>query len=91
MRPKPERQTDVEAVAGCYTCGDPREKPRWTAKNAMAVAAQHARRHGHATWCDQHLAVRYGKPDAEFDIPLPGMRPPAVATNPQTAAIPLVS
>lgn len=78
-RARPDRQTKVEAVAGCYSCGDTPDKPRWTAANAMAVAAKHARHHGHATWCDQQLNVRYGRLETEFDIPLPGMRPgPAI-------------
>lgn len=90
-RPRPERQTTVHAVAGCFSCGDTREKPRWTARNAMAVAASHARHYGHATWCTQDLEVLYGKPGTEFDIPLPGMRPPALADNPQPVGAPLVS
>lgn len=72
-RPRLDRTTEVQAVAGCFTCGDTVDKPRWTAKNAMAVAATHARHRGHATWCEQHLEVRYGKAGTEFDIPLPGL------------------
>lgn len=81
-KPRPERQTTVHATAGCFSCGDSREKPRWVARNAMAVAATHARFYGHATWCSQELEVLYGKPGTEFDVPLPGMLIPAVAPLP---------
>ena len=74
-KPKPERNTEIVSIeAGCHSCGD--TTPRWTAKNSMAVAAVHARRHAHYTWCRQSIHVRYGKPGTEFDIPFPGLRIP---------------
>jgi len=51
--------------AGCFTCHG--GQAAWTARNAQAVAARHAKATGHPTWCDIVLVVRYGQhvPSAE--------------------------
>lgn len=67
-----DAKTEVLSVeAGCRLCFG--IEPRWTAVNAMAVAAKHSRLHGHPTWARQTIEVRYGG-----DVPaqkecLPGM------------------
>lgn len=65
--------------AGCSTCWG--TEPKWTAANAMAVAAQHARLRGHSTWARQTIEVRYGGKPAPQETHLPGMEPvPTIGT-----------
>jgi hypothetical protein len=45
-------------VAGCFQCGGNQYK--WSGPNAQAVAARHARAHGHETWVDIAMHIRYG-------------------------------
>lgn len=67
-----DHATEVLAVeAGCTVCRG--VEPMWTAVNAMAVAAQHARRHNHSTWVRQTIMVRYGGTPApqKEELPFP--------------------
>jgi hypothetical protein len=55
--------TSRELSAGCFVChGD---QPRWFSANAQALAAQHHDRTGHATWCEVHLSICYGRDAAD--------------------------
>ncbi|MBP6876588.1 MAG: hypothetical protein KBC34_01080 [Phenylobacterium sp.] len=54
------RSTHTDVRGGCYVCHD--TAAGWTGKNAMAVAARHAKASGHPTWCVQTLRVTFGDP-----------------------------
>ena len=61
-----ERKTSagvVSCMAGCFEChgGD----AHWFGKNAIMVAARHTDAHGHETWVEQVLSVRFGGGGAE--------------------------
>lgn len=74
MKPAEDHETTVVAVeAGCTTCHG--TEPHWTAPNAMAVAARHAKLHHHPTWARQTIEVRYGGRAAPQETHLPGMEP----------------
>lgn len=76
-----DSETRVLSVeAGCRLCHG--IEPHWTAVNAMAVAAQHSRIHGHPTWVRQTIEVRYGGNAVSGQKEhLPGMEPvPAAGT-----------
>lgn len=52
----------LDAEGGCHTCdGYAAYQIRWSGKNALACAANHARHHpGHSTWATQTISVSYG-------------------------------
>lgn len=50
--------TSSTVSAGCYVCNG--SSAIWKAKNALAIAARHHDATGHATWAEQHLAIKYG-------------------------------
>ncbi|GLK49657.1 hypothetical protein GCM10017620_26300 [Brevundimonas intermedia] len=59
--------TKTDVRAGCFVCNG--ADPRWTGKNAMALAARHHDATGHNTWADQVLIIRYGDAaDAHPDL-----------------------
>lgn len=73
-----DHETTVLSVeAGCGLCHG--AEPRWTAPNALAVAARHAKLHGHPTWARQTIEVRYGGRAAPQETHLPGMEPIPIA------------
>lgn len=45
----------IEAHGACKDC----DATFTHYRNAMALAAQHAQRTGHTTWCDQTISVEY--------------------------------
>jgi hypothetical protein len=47
----------VHQVAGCFECHG--SNGQWFAKNAQAVAAKHAQKYGHHTWCELGLTYHY--------------------------------
>jgi hypothetical protein len=75
-----DHETEVLAVeAGCTLCHG--AESAWVASNAMAVAAQHARRYGHPTWVRQTIEVHYGASPPKQKEHLPGFEPvPAAGT-----------
>ena len=44
----------VTVHAGCHTCGK-----AWFSRNGMGLAAQHAEKHGHETWCDTFHSYKW--------------------------------
>lgn len=56
--------TSRDVRAGCFVCHG--YDAHWHGGNAQGVAARHHDATGHATWCDVHLSIRYGReaPDA---------------------------
>ena len=46
----------VHAIGGCRNCEA--EFTNW--KNALALAAKHAKATGHTTWAEQCISVEYG-------------------------------
>jgi hypothetical protein len=58
----------LEAKGGCFDCQGCKDydNPMWTnRKNALALAAQHAKRTGHTTWAQQTIGVTYNPKDGD--------------------------
>ena len=51
------RITHTNAIAGCFVCNG--SDAIWTGANAVACAARHADAHGHKTWADQTISIKY--------------------------------
>lgn len=62
-KPLPRASGILDAEGGCVDCQGSREAgyedPKWTGKNALASAANHARSSGHTTWAQQIIGVTY--------------------------------
>lgn len=54
-----------DVIAGCFQCKG--TDYIWHGKNAQGVAARHAKAHGHETWVDVNMSIRYkpGSPKAK--------------------------
>lgn len=48
----------VHYMAGCDQCHG-EGNAHWFTKNAQAIAAKHAKDHGHKTWCELGYSYRY--------------------------------
>ena len=54
-----------DVSAGCFECHG--SDPMWRGPNAQGVAARHHDAHGHTTWCDVYMSIRYGDGDLPVD------------------------
>jgi hypothetical protein len=54
------KQTRITMRGGCHDCHG--IKAKWTARNAVGVAAKHAQATGHETWVKVEVFVLYKKP-----------------------------
>lgn len=58
----PRRSGITACFSGCHTCHG-LGVAHWHSRNAMAVAARHARATGHTTWATQVISVTYNPQD----------------------------
>ena len=61
--PNRPTSTNRDVNAGCFVCSG--VEPRWFGGQAQGTAARHHDATGHATWCDVHMSVRYGREPAD--------------------------
>lgn len=55
----------TNVMAGCYDC-KPDGYYIWHSRNAVAVAANHARATGHFTWAEQVMQIHYNERERDL-------------------------